>query len=256
MNIRAFLVVLLSLSVSGGVLAVLVRLGRRLAGPRLSYTAGYYLWLLVLLRLVLPFGMPGSVMARAFAHSTAQAAAGPAAVYAVPEEEAGALSPAGGAGDAATPQTPAESGGTVPGGAAANAAQRRASWAARLPTLVFAVWAAGAAVVVARSAAAYFRLRAALRQQAVLPDPEDLAVFRQMFGQLEGPCRVRLVCSAAAPTPMLLGGVRPVLVLPACAYCKSGQEARLRCLLQHEMTHHARRDPWYKCLVLAVQAVH
>lgn len=256
MNIRAFLVVLLSLSVSGGVLAVLVRLGRRLAGPRLSYTAGYYLWLLVLLRLVLPFGMPGSVMARAFAHSTAQAAAGPAAVYAVPEEEAGALSPAGGAGDAAAPQAPAESAGTAPGAAAAHAAQRRAAWAAQLPVLVFAVWAAGAAVVVARSAAAYFRLRAALRQQAVLPDPEDLAVFRQMFGQLEGPCRVRLVCSAAAPTPMLLGGVRPVLVLPACAYCKSGQEARLRCLLQHEMTHHARRDPWYKWLVLAVRAVH
>ncbi len=256
MNIRAFLVVLLSLSVSGSVLAVLVRLGRRLAGPRLSYTAGYYLWLLVLLRLVLPFGMPDSVMARVFAHSAAQAAAGPAAAYAVPAEEAGALSSAGGAGDAAAPQTPAESGGTVPGGAAANAAQRRAAWAARLPTLVFAVWAAGAAVVVARSAAAYFRLRAALRRQAVLPDPEDLAVFRQMFGQLEGLCRVRLVCSAAAPTPMLLGGLRPVLVLPAYAYCQSGQEARLRCLLQHEMTHHARRDPWYKWLVLAVRAAH
>ena len=62
MRTAEILRLLLSLSCSGTLLAGAVWLCRRLFGRWLSCTAKYYLWLLVLLRLVLPLGLPGSVM--------------------------------------------------------------------------------------------------------------------------------------------------------------------------------------------------
>ena len=52
-----FLLTLLRLSLLGSVLGVILMGALRLLGRRISRAAGYYLWLLVLLRLALPLGV-------------------------------------------------------------------------------------------------------------------------------------------------------------------------------------------------------
>ena len=51
---------LAELSLAGSLLALVVLAATRLLRGRISHTAAYYLWLLVLLRLVLPLGLPGT----------------------------------------------------------------------------------------------------------------------------------------------------------------------------------------------------
>ena len=70
-----FLTTLLRLSLAGSALALVLALALRLLGGRISRAAGYYLWLLVLLRLVLPVGislpLPGAIRQDAPASQTA-----------------------------------------------------------------------------------------------------------------------------------------------------------------------------------------
>ena len=268
MRTAEILRLLLSLSCSGTLLAGAVWLCRRLFGRWLSCTAKYYLWLLVLLRLVLPLGLPGSVMetaadrlnALATGYRAEQSLQGDEELYApVPgtgqtaggtAAEAPITAPTDGmpAGDAAQPTLP-----DTPDTAARPGHQTSPE---QLLWLLFAVWAAGAGFFFARDALAYRRLRAAIKTESVPLDPEDLALFRQMYDQTEGLFPVRPVCSTAAQTPMLLGILRPVLVLPARSYCKQGEGCTLRLLLRHEMTHYRRGDLWYKWFLLAVRALH
>lgn len=49
----------IQLSLAGTLLGLVVLVATRALGKRISRAAGYYLWLLVLLRLVLPVGLPG-----------------------------------------------------------------------------------------------------------------------------------------------------------------------------------------------------
>lgn len=257
MRSALFLRLLLSLSLSGSMLAGAVWLCRRLMGRHLSRAALYYLWLPVLLRLVLPFGAPGSVMAVAAARLDAAA---------IHEQEIPAPAdpvlpqlPEGAVLQPDVPQSENQMAAvslqpTVPQGTP-TATNRVALTLSPADALVL-VWAAGAAFCFLRDLAAYLRLRRTLRAESVPVDPEDLALFRQRYGQSKGLLRVRLVCSTAATTPMMLGLLRPVLVLPARAYCRQSKTDQLRLLLRHEMTHYRRGDLWYKWFLLAVRSVH
>ena len=53
---KALLLTLLSLSLSGALLGILLLAVRRIAGGRLPRAFWYYAWLLMLLRLVVPLG--------------------------------------------------------------------------------------------------------------------------------------------------------------------------------------------------------
>jgi beta-lactamase regulating signal transducer with metallopeptidase domain len=62
----------------------------------------------------------------------------------------------------------------------------------------------------------------------------------------------RLYISHRAAGPLLIGLVRPVIVLPR----GDDSEAEARLVLRHELTHHRRHDVWYKLLLLAVGVLH
>ena len=59
------------------------------------------------------------------------------------------------------------------------------------------------------------------------------------------------VLRAGVDTPMTLGLLRPVIVLPP-----EVPEADLPLILRHELCHIRRRDLWYKGLMLLANAVH
>jgi len=240
-----------SLSLSGSILAGLVWLCRRAVGRQLPRAAFCWLWLVVLLRLVLPFGVPNSLMTRLFApQAVVQETDPPVPQQDLPPQ---AAFPAGEEAVSELPQA------AVPAPEVPAASQGPRQPAFQLPpaqTVLFAVWAAGAALCFGRTVFSYLQLRQSLKKEGVAPDPEDLAIFRRMYGQMDGLWPVQLVCSTAARTPMLLGILRPVLVLPAHAFAKNGQSDVLRCLLRHEMIHHSQHHLWLKWLGLLARALH
>ena len=65
-----------------------------------------------------------------------------------------------------------------------------------------------------------------------------------------------MACSSRVATPMLIGILHPVIVLPQLAYVRNGMEKELTNILRHELTHYRRNDVLYKWLAIAVTSLH
>ena len=253
---REFLQMLGLLSLAGSVLALLTAGCLRLLRGRLPQAFCYYIWLLVLLRFVLPVGLPFGLMGRQAAQeappAVSQAAEAPAGgeaaqapgvpvLPAVPDTAPDLPDGTAAAPDNARPADPAgtsDAGVSLPRIPAAQA--------------LFALWLAGALLFAGWHLAAYRHYLAQLRAARRPADPQDAALFRTLCGgQTPG-----LACSAAAKTPLVAGLRRPVIYLPDRAYVREGRAEELAWTLRHELTHCRRRDLAYKWLVLAVCAIH
>ena len=111
------------------------------------------------------------------------------------------------------------------------------------PFLLWALGAATAAVVVVRRS----RLRLAeWRRGAVLPTPALLAAVADAARRagLRRPPQVLL--STAAPGPLVLGLLHPLLVLPVALLARRPEAVQH--VLLHECTHLSRRDLWAEAL--------
>ena len=110
---------------------------------------------------------------------------------------------------------------------------------------IVALWLAGAALALLRTAASWRRLRRALAHAQPLMHAElaqDLAELTpRAFAH--PPRGVRLLGLDAIPSPLAASGSR--IVLPGWALA-SLDRAKLRAMLAHELAHLARRDPQWK----------
>lgn len=116
------------------------------------------------------------------------------------------------------------------------------------------LWLAGAALFFIWQIAAYlhFRRRVLRWGRRAPSSPVLWAALQKARAEMKVAAPVRMITHVGAPSPMMLGFFRPVLVLPQKEY--SGEE--LGFILCHELTHYKRRDIWYKTLMLAACAVH
>ena len=243
---------LLSLTLSGSVLALLLLLLGRLLGKRLSSTVYYYAWLLVLLRFLLP--LPGLVPlgqrpaepvypVRPALNDPGETEGELPLTIPIPEEEAQAL-PAAFAGE--TPPAPERD--SAPASAAAVSPVSSGfsiDW--RSPRLWLALWALGAAVCFLWPVISYLRFTSALRRRLREPGPE----LRERYAALPGR-KPRLALCPALQTPLMFGVFSPRIVLPA----EIADPTLLDNVLRHELCHYRRRDPLYKWFAAAVLALH
>lgn len=228
-----FLHTLLVLTALGSVLTGLLLLSRPLIR---SKTVFYYLWLLVLIRLCLPVGVTIPLPARA-PEAPAQAVVQqqPAARPVQPEQ----VQRPDGQGETAEPQTRPETQTDLPA----------ASWRGVLtsPVLWFALWGVGAAFCLGRQVVGYRRFARLVRESGTYPEPGALA----LLSTLDPSGRVGLTVCPYVSTPMLLGVIRPTIVLP----CEVEGD-RLGDILAHELTHARRQDLLYKWFAVAVTSFH
>lgn len=208
--------------------------GLLLLSPLISrkYTAKwrYYIWLILALRLLVPFNVSLPVA--------------PIRLEPRPQSAVSAQVPA------AAPQMPAqvqEDQAAVPPLLQENGAEFT------LLELLLAVWALGAVAFLVWQAVGYCRfLRFVRRWGGPAQAPASAAMLDQLCVELQVAARVRLAICPKLQSPMMTGLMHPVILLPHEDY---GTED-LYFVLRHELTHLKRRDLWYKLLLLAANAVH
>ena len=218
----AFLTTLLRLSLLGSALAVLLFLLKPLLRGKVSRTVQYYLWLLVLLRLCVPAGLTLPL---------------PAEAPRVPIPIAAETAPAPRVEPVPKVQTQAQA-----------QAPALAERGIAPETALFLLWAAGAGGFALWYLLSYWSIRRKLYAAASAPRPEAVALLKEA----EPRGRVRLIASGAVDTPLLLGLLHPVIVLPAAPI----PPAQLRDIFAHELTHVRRGDLLYKWFAAFAACIH
>ena len=246
---------LLSLSIAGSVLALLLMLLRRALGRRIPSTFYYYAWLLVLLRFVLP--VPGLLRLQRpvtpqpaptaqVQHPLREDTPRPAVTF-VPAQPV----PSRGEGQEIRQEpipTVSEREQVQTQSPGAPVDQEKPGFALSLTQLLGLIWCAGAMGRILFDTVGYLRFSQALNR-TLRPSREQ---EQTIFEALGGPERLRLCRSPGVGTPMQLGLADARLVLPERAYT----DEMLHNILRHELTHYSRHDIAYKWFAAAVCAIH
>ena len=201
------------------------------------------LWLLLLLRLTVPFTVNSAI------HLIVLPASQPTEAVAVrTEASAQPIRPA-----TVTNPTAMPTGAPDAAKAPTEEAQAERAPAAGLGVSQWLVilWAVGAAAFLVRRAWMGGLLAARVRTSARAPDPETQREFRRLCHKMHIRRPVRLMEMADITSPALTIGLRPTVLLPSTLAGADRDQAR-RFALLHELTHLKRGDDlillWYGVL--------
>ena len=242
-----FLTDLASLTIGGTVAVVVMALAARMSRARYAARWRCWLWLLLSLRLLIPLSisLPEQTEIRAPIQITA-----PSDIVIYEENEPESL-------PAPEPEKPVEPTSPVPVPSVPTTptvpSVVEPEKQITLYQIVFAVWAAGAILVLLWYLFSHWRFLRWLRRWG---DPVlnagTIRLFNELGDKLELNRRPEVLVCTGLKVPVLAGVFAPKLLLPEG---EMGQNA-LRYSLLHELTHFKRRDIWLKTLALLVNAVH
>ena len=115
------------------------------------------------------------------------------------------------------------------------------------------LWIGGAAVFALMQGLAYAHFRRVFVHESSVPEnPALSACFAELVRELGISRAPELLVNQRAQTPLTIGFLRPILILPREDYTPEEQTW----ILRHELTHIRRGDVWIKLLFLAANAVH
>lgn len=249
-----FIATILSMSIGGSILIALVLLMEKVAGKATGRQWQYYIWLIVVARLLIPFGpslqigLPEDIDERTVASAGAAALQTQGSLPALEDITPGAGESADGTSSAAAGSEEAE----------ANPEEAKSSAAMSSPwtnagNIAFIVWVCGFLALLTRRVTAYQSFQKYVRAGMVpCDDPAKLDALADAAAQ----CGIRRPVEAAAnpliSSPMLIGLVHPCIVLPN----EKISNAEFRYAALHELTHLRRLDLVYKWLVQLAVCVH
>ncbi|MCR5072231.1 MAG: right-handed parallel beta-helix repeat-containing protein [Clostridiales bacterium] len=249
-----FLYHLLLLSAAGSIAGLLLVLIRKVTGTRVPALFWHAAWVLVFLRLVLP--IPG-LMKAPESLSPAISSTEPAAAIRIgtesrPESEAPLrerivsfpstnLEISSRDGSEPVLPHPAE---PAPDASAVRISLRRIL---SDPALWFALWLAGAFFTVLQQLYGYFRFIALIKPSLSPVSAEESSGWGFLPGR-----KPELMKCPWIRTPMLIGFLHPRILLPEGL----ADSARIRMILNHELTHYRRGDLYVKWFVLLVSSIH
>lgn len=240
-----FLTHLGALSLGGAAVILLLIASSLFTRSRYAARWRCWAWLLLCLRLAVPFPLP-SLQSEAIPAPIQLPAPSDQVIYTpapVPSPPTAANS---------SPEPPAQSPNpTLPVQPEQNQPVQRTAFT--LSQLLFVLWAAVAAVILLWNLWGHLRFSFYLhRWSTPVEDKETLELFWQLGEQLHLRRLPRLVTCQGLSVPMLAGVFRPTLLLPQQPLLND----QLRYSLLHELTHYRRRDILFKSLGLWVTALH
>lgn len=271
--------VIVSLSISGGLIGLLLMLLRPFTRRFFTKKWTYYLWLLVLVRLMVPVHVDLNVMeylSGKLAQIGSLQDSGKDVLDSrtsdritrinhdgnVPDQTAGhesaevELEAAGkGSTEAEWEKEDMASAGEISDMAALSRQSDRKDvlfWIASI------LWISGIVLSAAWRLYTYRGFVRGIRADC-LPVTEEgvLAASAQIQRRLKIGCRVPLYKSGMVNSPMLIGLRRPCIILPSELIAEMAGKGNDVCLiLHHELVHYKRRDIWYKWVFQAVLCIH
>lgn len=238
--------IVLSLSLSGSLLSLVLFLCKPLFKNRISKRWQYYIWLVVVARLLLPFAPETSIVGALFQ----EADNGMVQADVIPANEQGntADEPQPG-NDVTTGDGSAMQGGET---VKPDAPLAQTVWGAVLPSLWF-VWLAVAFILLIRKITVYQGFVRYIRAGRTEVSDTTLLDSLAQIGEKLGVKRpVELYTNSLISSPLLLGFFSPCIVLPTADFPDSDFEY----IILHELTHYKRRDMFYKWLVQFAVCAH
>ena len=237
----------LSMSFSGGLLILVLLLGKRLLKDQISRQWQYYIWLIVIFRLLIPFGpettllgKPYQAVDRAVTQALLLSPRQPA-----PDASEGNPAPAvGTAPDREKEDSPAED---------LTAAHPLQEIGELLIRHAWLIWLTAALALLIRKITVYQGFVRYI--QAGSTPVSDLTLLDRLSAAAElsgvkGP--VELCVHPLVSSPLLIGFVHPCIILPRTDI----PEQDFQFIILHELTHYRRRDMFYKWLVQLTLCLH
>lgn len=220
---QSFIITLLVCSVTMSVLALLYMAITPLLAKRYSVASRYYIWLVIVIGLIIPFRPQFSnVIVKVDIPSSTV----------VPNIQVGNGTPV---------IAPLEN--VLP------SALSTISWWQIAAT----VWLVGMIIFLAYHIIKHYHfLKLVAHWSKDITDEQTLTLIQDLKSQMGLSKNINLqVCDSIA-SPMMIGFVRPRILLPKTDFAKD----ELCFILKHELVHYKRKDLWYKCLVLIATAIH
>ena len=231
-----FIKILLSLSVSGALLLLLILGLKPLYKNKFSKRWQYYIWIVVALRFLLPFTPDTTIVGSLFEKFDTAAITNE-----IP------TSP--------NVPVPADTGNSK---AEPTQTNREITTAAmREPfnkyVCLFFIWSALALVLFVRKVTVYQGFIQYIKAgNKEVSDIKILNLLSDCEEKLNIKTRVELSCNPLIASPMLIGFFRPRIILPVYEL----EDKELSYIFVHELTHYKQRDMFYKWLIQIVVCVH
>ena len=120
-------------------------------------------------------------------------------------------------------------------------------------SVISAVWAAGAVILFAGQLSTFLLYKRKMRKHGCkLTEGSAYDTFISLRREVAPHGRLELIYSPDAPTPMIMGYLRPIMVLPRADYTQE----QMSFIIKHELIHFKRRDIWVKLLMAAAVSLH
>ena len=240
--------IFLSMSFSGGLLILALLLGKRFLKDKISRQWEYYIWLIVLLRLLLPFGPEVSLMGKAYqAVDQVISQATPLPLQQHPSQNA--------PGDNFIPTVGTEQHNELVNSPADDITTVHPfqNIGIMLINYIWLVWLVVALGFLIRKITIYQGfmryINAGLTPISDIERLDELSIVAEQLGTKKP---IELCVNPLVSSPLLIGFFHPCIVLPSADI----SEKDFRCIVLHELTHYKRCDMFYKWLVQITVCLH
>lgn len=242
--LNEMLKIILSLSVSGGLLAIVLLALKPLYKSRLRKSWQYYIWLVVLLRMLLPFAPEASLLGMLSAQTSGATDHTLRNIVTQNQNNAVSktrmvISSSQSAADTAAP-------------AAAEPSSASVALSDTLPYLWLAILII-TVVLLAQKVVSYRRyiqlIKAGCQEVA---DESVISIYNEIRRDMGIGRPIPIYKNSSVSTPMLVGMVRSYIVLPEACFT----DDNYRMIFRHELIHFKRHDIIYKWLVETIVCLH
>ena len=231
-----FMKILLSLSVSGALLLLLILGLKPLYKNRFSKRWQHYIWIVVALRFLLPFTPDNAIVGSLFEKIDTVAITNE-----IPTSPNIPVPADTGNNNAEPIQTNRE----------INAAAMREPF--NKYVCLFFIWSALALILFVRKITVYQGFIQYIKAgNKEVSDIKILNLLSDCEEKLNIKTRVELSCNPLIASPMLIGFFRPRIILPSHEW----EDKELSYIFVHELIHYKQRDMFYKWLIQIVVCVH
>ncbi|MEE9566750.1 MAG: M56 family metallopeptidase, partial [Desulfobacteria bacterium] len=258
--IQPFFDWLLQTTLSGSVVIGLILMAQKVLGGKLGIRWSHALWLVLLIRLVLPGTFPGQINLLSLVPSFDRQIEQQQPSNAAGSIEISQTAQSSNVTEAIPAHRPESDVGrqkqtTPKPGMLANLQNKLKPWVASLSRVLPFIWVAGAMVIGLYLLMSNFFLWRIVKRERPLLDQKTLELFEECKERIGVQTIVGLIPSEKIESPALFGFIRPRLLLPMEMLEEASQE-EIQYIFLHELAHLKRRDIYLGWLTSLLQILH